>query len=128
MNGMTKQFIFLLILFSDGVFKVPAQDVEQDFSVQPRILKAGEYGIGRMVPDMTVEDLQGHELELSGFKNDKALVIVIFSDYCPVSNKFGPELARLERDYAGKRVGFIFDCPIAGQTSRDLMDYVSKYQ
>jgi hypothetical protein len=125
---MTKQFICLLILFLHGVFKVLAQDVEQEFSVQPRVLKAGEYGVGRMVPNLTVTDLQGRELEFGGSKNNKALVIIIFSDYCPISNKFGPELARLERDYAGKPVAFIFDCPIACETSQDLMSYVSKYQ
>jgi hypothetical protein len=125
---MTKQFICLSILFLHGCFTVSGQDVEPEFSVQPRVLKAGDHGIGHMMPHLTVKDLQGHEFEVNGFKNSRALVIIIFSDYCPISNKFGPELARLERDYAGKPVAFIFDCPIANETSQDMMSYVSKYQ
>jgi hypothetical protein len=125
---MARQSICLFILFLHCAFKVSAQDAGQEFSVQPRVLKAGDYGVGHMMPDLTLKDLRGHEFELNGFKNYKALVIMIFSDYCPVSNKFGPELARLEKDYAGKPVTFIFDSPIADETSQDLMSYVSKYQ
>src|ERR1700722_18702594 len=125
---MIKPFFCLLILFFHCVFQVSAQDDEQGFSVQPRILKATEHGIGRMMPDLTVKDLQGREMRLSESKNGKALVIIIFSAFCPISNKFGPELARLEKDYAGKQVAFIFDCPIDAETSQDLASYASKYQ
>ena len=121
-------FIFLLIACLQGIFKVSAQDGGQEFSVEPRVLKAGEYGVGHVVPNFLVEDLQGDKLDFEELKNNRALVVIIFSDFCPVSNKFGPELARLEKDYAGKPMAFIFDCPIKAETTQDLMSYVSKYQ
>lgn len=116
------------MLLLSCVLEMPAQEDGRMFVVQPRVLKAGEYGVGHLVPDATVKDIQGREIKLGGFKSDKALVIINFSAYCPVSNKFGPELARLERDYASRQVAFLFVTSIAGETTQDIMEYVSKYQ
>jgi hypothetical protein len=125
---MIQRLIFLLMLPLSYAFEISAQEGEQMFTVQPRVLKASEYGVGHLMPDATVKDIQGREIKLDAFKSDKALVIINFSANCPISNKLGPELARLERDYASKQVAFLFVTSIAGETTPDIMEYVSKYQ
>jgi peroxiredoxin len=109
-------------------FDTPAQEAGQMLGVQPRVLKASEYEVGHLMPDATLKDIQGREVKFDAFKRDKALVIINFSAHCPISNKFGPEMARLEKDYAPKQVAFLFVTSIAGETAQDITEYVSKYR
>ncbi|HSI11134.1 MAG TPA: redoxin domain-containing protein [Chthoniobacter sp.] len=76
------------------------------FKEQPLLVKAGDRGVGRRVDDLALKDLQGHPISLNATKGDKAVVLAFFSATCPISNKLGPELARLEKDYTGKNVAF----------------------
>ena len=114
---MIKRLFFLLVLLSARVFEAAAQNAGPELGVQPDVLKASEYGIGHLVPDVIIKDLQGREMSLSKFKGNKTLVILIFSADCPISNKLGPELRRLEKDYAEKPVVFLLVTPIAVETT-----------
>lgn len=76
------------------------------FKEQPLLVKAGDRGGGRRVDEMTLKDLEGRAIPLNVPKADKAVVIALFSATCPISNKLGPELARLEKEYTGKNVAF----------------------
>ena len=73
---------------------------------QPLVVKAGDRGVGRRVDNLTLKNLEGHDVSLTAPKGDKATVLALFSATCPISNKLGPELARIEKDYAGKKVSF----------------------
>ncbi len=117
----------LLVLFIAVMLQVRAQDAGQELKVPPRPIQADKYGVGQLVPDVTFNDLSGRELSLGRFQGHKPLVIFIFSAYCPVSNKYGPELARLENDYAAKGVSFLFVAPTASETTQDIRDYVAKF-
>jgi thiol-disulfide isomerase/thioredoxin len=125
---MIKRLFFLFVLLSARVFEAAAQNAGPELGVQPEVLKASEYGIGHLVPDVIIKDLQGREMSLSKFKGNKTLVILIFSADCPISNKLGPELRRLEKEYAEKPVIFLLVTPVAVETTSDIMEYVSKYQ
>lgn len=94
---------------------------------QPQVLKASEHGVGRMVPDVTLKDLAGREVKLSNFKDRKALVIASFGASCPISNKFGPELSRLEKEYAAQKVTFLFVNPIADEQVEDLRKFAATH-
>ena len=73
---------------------------------QPFVVRGGDRGVGRRVDDLTLKNLEGGDVPLKAAKGDKALVLALFSATCPISNKLAPELARLEKDYAGKNVAF----------------------
>ena len=76
------------------------------FKEQPQLLKTGERGVGRRVDDLTLKGLDGRNVKLTAPKGARATVVALFSSSCPISNKLGPELARIEKEYAAKNVSF----------------------
>jgi mono/diheme cytochrome c family protein/thiol-disulfide isomerase/thioredoxin len=104
----------------------PAAKPDESLKEQPQLLKGGEYGVGRMVPEMALKDLAGREVKL-GAAGSKATVVACFGASCPLSNKFAPELARLEKEFAAQKVAFVFLNPIAGDQAADLEKYVATY-
>ncbi|MBI5775179.1 MAG: redoxin domain-containing protein [Verrucomicrobia bacterium] len=77
----------------------------------PKLLKAGDAGVGRLVADLSFTDINGKAGKLGNYKPGKALVIAFTSTSCPVTKRFAPTLARLEKDFAGKGVAFLFVNP-----------------
>ena len=86
----------------------------------PHALKASEHGVGTLAPDVTFTDLDGKQWRLSDFKKNKALVVVMTSTSCPLSKKYAPALARLEKKYREKGVAFIFVNAVSSDTKEDM--------
>ena len=95
---------------------------DESFKEQPQILKASECGVGRIAPDAKLKDLAGREISLSAFSG-RPLVVACISAACPLSNKFGPELARIEKDFAAEEVAFLFINPLAAQRAGELQKF-----
>jgi thiol-disulfide isomerase/thioredoxin len=94
---------------------------------EPLLLKASERGVGRRVDNLTLKNAAGQNVPLVAKKDDQALVLALFNPTCPICNKLGPELARLEKDYAGKPVS-IFLVNIAPETKpEDVRKYVAAF-
>jgi len=72
----------------------------------PQLLRAAEHGVGRIAPDVRLKGLGEGDWKLAPDGGAKVMVLGFFSATCPMSGKFGPELARLEKDYHGKGVSF----------------------
>ena len=64
----------------------------------PEVLKPGEVGIGRMIPDLSFTTLDGQAASLGAFKDKKGLVIIMTSATCPVSKRYVPSVAALEKE------------------------------
>lgn len=79
----------------------------------PRVLRAADAGVGRLVPDVAFTDLAGKPGKLSDFKANKLLVVSLTNTSCPLCKKYAPTLARLEKEYAPKGVAFLFVNPTA---------------
>lgn len=94
---------------------------------RPQHLKGSEHGVGSMMPDVTLKDMQGRDASLSRFKESKALVIAMFSTSCPISSKLAPELARIEKEYASQKVGFLLASPIAAETKDEIEKFTSSF-
>jgi len=77
----------------------------------PKLRLSGEAGVGRLIPDVVFTDLTGKAGKLSDFKSSKLTVVAFTNTTCPVSKKYAPTLRRLEKDYAGKGVSFLFVNP-----------------
>ena len=59
------------------------------------VVDAGEFGLGRMIPDLVLKDLNGKSVSWN-----KPTVIALTSTTCPFGLKYVPPLARLEREYS----------------------------
>ena len=86
----------------------------------PRVLKAGECGIGTMIGEASLFDLEGKARLLSEFTAKKPAVIALVSTSCPVSKRTLPSLARLEKEYAARGVAFVLIAPTATDSAEDL--------
>jgi thiol-disulfide isomerase/thioredoxin/mono/diheme cytochrome c family protein len=78
----------------------------------PKVLRAAEAGVGRLVADVAFTDLAGKTGKLSEFKA-KLTVVAFTNTTCPICKKYAPGLARLEKEYAAKGVAFLFVNPTA---------------
>ena len=86
----------------------------------PRKLKAGECGIGTMIPDASLVDLDGKAHSVSELIAKKAAVFALVSTSCPVSKRTMPSLARLEQEYAARGIAFVLLAPTATDSAEDL--------
>lgn len=92
---------------------------------QPQVLKAAHHGVERRVPEIALKDLAGQAVKL--LAGSRATVAVCFGASCPISRKFGPEMARLEAEYGGKNVEFVFLSPLEGVEIGDLREFVATH-
>ncbi len=91
----------------------------------PKVVSPTTTSVGRMIPDLTSKDIDGKAFQLSEFaKSRKATVIALTSTSCPISKKYLPTLAKLEKEYAGKNIGFLFLNPIASEKPEDAQKAV----
>jgi mono/diheme cytochrome c family protein len=107
---------------------VPAPEAEapdESLKEQPRVLKASEHGVGRRIPEVGLRDID--DRPLPSRPGIRATVVVCFGPSCPLSRKFGPELARLEKDYGDRQVDFVFWCPLDGVDLADLRGFSSAH-
>ncbi len=95
-------------------------DVATPVKEAPRIFAPHELGIGRLVPDLRIQPTAGKSFRLSTLNSAKATVIAFVSTSCPVSKRFAPTLAQLERDYAMRGVKFVFIDPLVSDTATDI--------
>ena len=73
---------------------------------------ASRAGIGRLVPEITVTDVDGDPVDLAPVGDERATVIALTSTTCPLSLKFAPLLGRLSTADAARGVRWIFvDAP-----------------
>lgn len=77
----------------------------------PRRLVPGDHFIGRMVPNLSLTDINDRKFSLSEFADRQAIVIAFTNTTCPISKKYAPSLAAIERQYADRNVAFIYVNP-----------------
>lgn len=97
---------------------------------QTSIEDAAELGIGakyRLPPLVT---LDGDTLDPAQLLKDRgAAVIVMTSTGCPLSRKYGPRLAAIEREYAapGKNAAFIYVNTVEAETDQLMREQIREY-
>jgi mono/diheme cytochrome c family protein len=98
---------------------ISQQDVHRVTS-GPEVLKPGEVGIGRMIEDIAFTTLDGEKASLSGFKGKKGLVVIMTSATCPVSKRYVPSVAKLEKELAAQNVSLLLVNPFASETTDEI--------
>lgn len=98
---------------------ITPEDVQKVTS-GPEVLKPGDVGIGRMIADLSFTTLDGQNASLSGFKAKKGLVILMTSATCPVSKRYIPSVAKLEKELAAQNVALLLVNPFASETAEEI--------
>ncbi|WP_414661787.1 redoxin domain-containing protein [Horticoccus sp. 23ND18S-11] len=102
---------------SDHVTREPAENSPR---VGPKRIKPTEAGVGRRVSNFAFTDIEGKPGTLAEYRSAKALVIALTSTSCPLTKKFAPTLARLEKEFLGRGVVFLYVVPIASDSAADI--------
>lgn len=74
----------------------------------PKRLIPGDHGVGRMVPDIALTDIHGESFQLSDLKTCSAVVLAMTNTSCPLSKKYAPTLATLEKQFQSRNVAFVY--------------------
>ncbi len=103
---------------------------EPDLKAAPKVRRAADLGVGRLVPDTAFTDIAGKAGKLSDYRDRACLVVALTDPGCPLSQKFAPVLARMEAEFAAKGVAFLFVNPLAGDAAamtRDAARFAGRY-
>ncbi len=106
-----------------GVSAPEAETPDESLKEQPQVLKACDHGVGRRVLPIMLKDVAGKAVKPAA--GTRATVVVCFGASCPISRKFGPELARLEKVYGERKVDFVFLSPVDGVKGEDLREFAA---
>jgi len=79
----------------------------------PKVIKGGDVGVGRQVAEASFTTRDGTVRTLSALAAGKGLVIAYTSTTCPVSKRYAPSLARLEKDLAAQGISLLLVDPFA---------------
>lgn len=103
-----------------------AAKADRSLQEGPSLIKPTELGVGHRLEPMTLADIHGKPVTLEAGQDHKALLLVCFSADCPLSAKFAPELARLEKDCAAQQVRMILVDPIKDETTGAIQGFLTK--
>ena len=81
---------------------------------------------GRAESRVYGSDLAGHAVALPGAGASAAVLFFVASD-CPISNRYFPEMVRLEEEFAGKGVSFWFVYPNLTETPPIIRAHQGEY-
>ena len=87
----------------------------------PEVLKPGDVGVGRLVPDVAFTDLAGRTQRLGEVaRGHNAVVVAMTSATCPVSKRYLPSLASLHGELAAQGVALVLVNPFASETAAEI--------
>jgi len=101
-----------------------SEDETSEVRQGPALLDAQEAGIGKKLPNLKFTDIHGKAYALSDFRDKKATVIALVGTGCPLCLKYGPTLAKIEKEYLDKDVAFIFVNPNQSESHKRLTDSI----
>jgi len=108
-----------------GTMPAISEDDVKKVTSGPEVLKPGDAGIGRMVEEVAFTTLDGQKRSLDGCKGKKGLVIVMTSATCPVSKRYIPSVAKLEKELVAQNVALLLVNPFASETAEEIKAQLS---
>jgi hypothetical protein len=93
----------------------------------PALLKPSEHGIGAMVADLRFTDIGGRESNMRQLQNGGPLVVVAISPTCPVSKRYLPTIAELEKRFREQRVQLLLFAPTTTDTPELLRETLQEH-
>jgi len=93
----------------------------------PKVIKGGDFGVGRQVAEASFTTRDGTARTLSALAAGKGLAIAYTSTTCPVSKRYAPSLARLEKDLAAQGVALLLVDPFASEKAAELDAFIKEH-
>jgi mono/diheme cytochrome c family protein len=78
-----------------------------------------------MVPDLVFTDIKGASHKLSDLGGEAGIVIAMTSATCPVSKRYMPKLAALEKELRAQRIALLLVNPFASEAAADIQAQLS---
>jgi thiol-disulfide isomerase/thioredoxin len=75
----------------------------------------------------TLVDLQGRSVSHLAEQGDRAVVLIFVATDCPISRRYIPEIAQIEREFAGQRVAFWWVFPNPGDSAAVVRSHEVDY-
>jgi thiol-disulfide isomerase/thioredoxin len=89
---------------------------------------AGQAGQeAKTIAPFVLLDTAGKPWSLDDHKGQKATVVIFLGTQCPISNKYAPRLAELEKQYKVKGVHFVAVNSNLHDTAKDIAEHAKKY-
>src|SRR5689334_338687 len=79
-------------------------------------------------PALTVLDLAGHVLDPFAAPDAKATAFIFISTDCPISNRYAPEIRRVEEEFARSGIRFWLVYADAETSSDAIQKHVKEYR
>lgn len=93
----------------------------------PQRLMAGDHGVGKLIPDLEMTDVEGRSFRLSDLGKSRAVVIAFTNTTCPICKKYAPTLASLEKEFAERKVTFVFVNPTSSDKDADIQAAIKSH-
>ncbi|NBV35293.1 MAG: hypothetical protein EBR81_16265, partial [Proteobacteria bacterium] len=90
----------------------------------PEVIKAGDVGVGRQLPDLEFTSRNGVKQHLSDLIQGTGLVIAMTSTSCPVSKRYASTLSRLQLDLQSKGIGLLLLNPFTSERSAEIEEFI----
>ncbi len=97
---------------AESVATATTPAVEESPRQGPRQLSAADGGIGARLPEISITDVDGQKRLLSKYRKKNGLIIALVSPDCPVSKRYFPTLAQIEKDAATQEIGLVLIAPL----------------
>jgi thiol-disulfide isomerase/thioredoxin len=86
----------------------PMIEIPNDPVRSPKAVRGTDLGVGVLIPNVTsLTTLDDKPVSLSDVAGPKGTVLAMISTSCPLSKKYAPVLARLEKEYAARGIKFV---------------------
>ena len=89
--------------------------------------KKKKSSLNTAIKDLSFFPLNGPRFRLSELKDIKAIVIIMREKDCPISEKYGPRLIRLEKEYSNKGIKFIYNYVGQVRTERSAKEDLERF-
>jgi hypothetical protein len=73
------------------------------------------------------QDGSGHPVTQLGTRETRAIVLVFLASDCPISNRYLPELKRLDGEFAHQNVAFWLIYPNYGETAKAVREHLAEF-
>jgi thiol-disulfide isomerase/thioredoxin/mono/diheme cytochrome c family protein len=128
LGNMKARNITLLVTIAAFICSGIAEAADTNSPVRegPRVVPPAEVNVGRLIADLEFAPIAGKKFRLSSLKPASAVVIAFTSTSCPVTKRYAPTLAALEKEYGARGVKFIFVNP--RDTDGDVTEAIRTHQ
>ena len=98
----------------------PTGSEEKPVLIGAKQIKPGDVGVGRQVTDIAFKTLDGKSHKLSEWSGKRGVAFAFTNTTCPVSKRYAPSLARIEKELASRDVALVLVNPFASEKAEDV--------